>query len=104
MAVRFPRALKDVAKIRLEAARAKAGLEAEITRMRHSGHAGTLRRRHGKTALHPDRSSRAGAKTEIMRQDLDRRGRGCLSFHLDKDRFSVNPSLAGIGAMRSVPV
>lgn len=31
-------------------------------------------------------------------------GAACLSFHLDKDRFSVNPYLAGIGAMRSAPV
>jgi CspA family cold shock protein len=31
-------------------------------------------------------------------------GGACLCFHLDKARFSVNPSLAGIGAMRSLPV
>jgi CspA family cold shock protein len=35
---------------------------------------------------------------------LTKGGRPCLCFHLDKDRFSVNPSVAGIGAMRSVPV
>lgn len=47
---------------------------------------------------------RHGQDTDRVDKILTMGGSACLSFHLDKDRFSVNPYLAGIGAMRSAPV